>query len=131
MGGARVCQKLTNMSLIPNRHVHVLNRYVYVSYVYVLYLQACTGHKKRQPLLSTTKKIKKPIDKRPFVWYLIPKMNEMKHWTVRTFNRRTKTYSYSVYSNMTEQEAIDMALSHHPNSVENGAWPYILDICRP
>ena len=58
-------------------------------------------------------------------------MNEMKHWTVRTYSFSTKTYSYSVYSNMTEQEAIDMALSHYPNSVENGVWPYILDICRP
>ena len=65
------------------------------------------------------------------MWYLIPKMNEMKHWTVRTYNRDINAYAYSVYSNMTEQEAISMALSHYPNSVECGSWPYILDICRP
>ena len=55
----------------------------------------------------------------------------MQHWTIRTHNVTHDTYCYSVYSDMTKEEAIRIALADHPNSVENGAWPYILDICKP
>ena len=55
----------------------------------------------------------------------------MQHWTIRTYNYSTEVTSYSVYSNMSKEEAIRIALVDHPNSVENGVWPYILDICRP
>ena len=58
-------------------------------------------------------------------------MNDMQHWTIRTHNVTHDTYCYSVYSDMTKEEAIRIALADHPNSVENGAWPYILDICKP
>lgn len=55
----------------------------------------------------------------------------MQHWTIRTYNYSTEVSSYSVYSNMSKEEAIRIALADHPNSVEHGAWPYILDICKP
>ncbi len=55
----------------------------------------------------------------------------MQHWTIRTYNVTHNTYSYSVYSDMPEERAIHYALADHPNSVECGVWPYILDICKP
>jgi len=58
-------------------------------------------------------------------------MNDMQHWTIRTYNVTHNTYSYSVYSDMPEERAIHYALADHPNSVECGVWPYILDICKP
>ena len=58
-------------------------------------------------------------------------MNDMEHWTIRTYNYSTEVSSYSVYSNMSKEEAIRTALADHPNSVEHGAWRYILDICKP
>lgn len=56
--------------------------------------------------------------------------NTINHWTIRT-EKSDGSCNYAVYSNMTEREAVAMAKRDNPNSVENGRWPYILDVCRP
>ena len=71
-----------------------------------------------------------PLDSWPLWCYIIPKMNEIKHTTIRTFNPRTRKYNYHVYA-CGELEAIELVQLDWPNTLINGTWPYILDVCRP
>ena len=54
----------------------------------------------------------------------------MLDYTIRLFHPKTKQYSYHVYCNMRETQALEIAKADHPNTYFCGCWPYILDICK-
>ncbi len=51
-------------------------------------------------------------------------------YTIRMFNHRTQDYTYHVFYNTTELEAVAMCKADHPHHQECGRWPYVLDICK-